>query len=137
MRSTSLKILTVVLLIVLVLLQYRLWLSREGVRQVEHLERAVRAHQALNARLTRRNERLAAQVADLKTGTAAVEELARSQLGMIGPDETFYQVVEPAPLAPPRASARGAAPGPCAFACGPATGRARHGPGSAPPAIRR
>ena len=100
MRS-PLKIFTVVLLIVLVLLQYRLWISREGVRDVARLERAVRAHRALNARLSRRNQRLAAQVADLKTGTAAVEELARSQFGMIGPDETFYQVVEPAPQAPP------------------------------------
>ncbi len=102
MRS-PLKLFAVVLLIVLVVLQYRLWISREGVRDVARLERAVSAHQALDARLSRRNQRLAAQVADLKTGTAAVEELARSQFGMIGPDETFYQVVEPAPRsAPPR-----------------------------------
>ncbi len=96
MRFTP-KILAAALLIVLVLLQYRIWISREGVRSVERLERAVSAQHKLDARLTRRNERLAAQVADLKTGTAAVEELARSQLGMIGPNETFYQVVEPAP----------------------------------------
>jgi cell division protein FtsB len=43
-----------------------------------------------------RNSRLAAEVQDLKSGTAAIEERARSDLGMIGPNETFYQVVEPA-----------------------------------------
>lgn len=99
--KTAPKILAAVLLIVLVLLQYRIWVSHQGVRSVDHLERAVDAQQKLNARLTARNARLAAQVADLKTGTAAVEELARSQLGMIGPDETFYQVIEPAPKAAP------------------------------------
>ena len=48
-----------------------------------------------------RNSRLAAEVQDLKSGTAAIEERARSDLGMIGPNETFYQVVEPAPAATP------------------------------------
>ncbi len=99
--KTAPKLLAAVLLIVLVLLQYRIWVSHQGVRSVDRLERAVSAQQKLNARLTARNGRLAAQVADLKTGTAAVEELARSQLGMIGPDETFYQVIEPAPRAAP------------------------------------
>ena len=98
------KILTAALLLALLALQYRIWVSRDGVRSVWRLEHAVNAQQALNTRLTRRNQRLAAEVKDLKTGTAAIEELARSQLGMIGPNETFYQVVEPPPtLAPARA----------------------------------
>lgn len=99
------KTLAAALLVVLVLLQYRIWLSGDGIRGVERLERAVAAQQKLDARLVRRNQRLAAEVADLKTGTAAIEERARSQLGMIGPNETFYQVVEPAPGSAP-ASAR-------------------------------
>jgi cell division protein FtsB len=95
-----LKLLAAALLAALVLLQYRIWISGEGVRPVYRLERAVAAQEKLNARLTRRNARLAAEVADLKTGTAALEERARSELGMIGPHETFYMVVEP-PRFPP------------------------------------
>lgn len=67
------------------------------MRGVERLQHAVSAQQSLNATLTQRNSRLEAEVSDLKSGTAAIDELARSDLGMIGPNETFYQVVEPAP----------------------------------------
>jgi cell division protein FtsB len=94
------KILAAALAVILVLLQYRIWIANDGLRGVERLERAVAAQQKQDARLTERNSRLAAQVKDLKSGTAAIEELARSDLGMIGPNETFYQVVEPPPGAP-------------------------------------
>jgi cell division protein FtsB len=93
------KILAAALAVVLILLQYRIWISDDGLRGVDRLQRAVAAQQKLNATLTERNSRLAAEVQDLKSGTAAIEELARSDLGMIGPNETFYQVVEPAPAA--------------------------------------
>lgn len=95
------KILTVAMAVALLALQYRIWLSRDGVRSVWRLEHAVATQRALNARLTRRNHRLAAEVKELQTGTSGIEELARSQLGLIGPNETFYQVVEPPPKAPP------------------------------------
>src|SRR6185437_15684386 len=85
------------LLVALILLQYRIWVSDDGLRGVERLQHAVAAQQTLNATLIQRNSRLEAQVQDLKSGTAAIDELARSDLGMIGPNETFYQVVEPAP----------------------------------------
>ncbi len=91
------------LLIVLVLLQYRLWISSNGVRALPPLEAAVAAQRAQNARLEERNRRLAAEVHDLKNGTTALEERARSELGMIGPNESFYQVV-------PRASASSGSP---------------------------
>ena len=101
------KILTVTMAAALLALQYRIWVSRDGVRSVWRLEHVVAAHKALNARLTRRNARLAAEVKELETGTSGIEELARSQLGMIGPNETFYQVIEPAPRVPaPKAAAR-------------------------------
>jgi cell division protein FtsB len=93
------KMLAAALAVVLILLQYRLWIANDGVRGVQRLEREVAAQKAQNARLMQRNSRLEAQVQDLKSGTAAIEELARSDLGMIGPNETFYQVVEPAPAA--------------------------------------
>jgi cell division protein FtsB len=85
------------LLVALILLQYRIWISDDGVRGVERLQHAVTTQQTLDATLTERNSRLEAEVQDLKSGTAAIDELARSDLGMIGPNETFYQVVQPAP----------------------------------------
>ena len=96
------------LLLALVLLQYRIWISDDGLRGVERLQHAVAAQQKLNTQLTERNSRLEAEVEDLKSGTAAIDELARSDLGMIGPDETFYQVVEPPPASSRPVSARAA-----------------------------
>ena len=91
------KILAVALAVCLILLQYRIWVSDDGLRGVDRLQRAVATQQKLDASLAERNSRLAAEVHDLKSGTAAIDELARSDLGMIGANETFYQVVEPAP----------------------------------------
>jgi cell division protein FtsB len=93
------KMLAAALAVALILLQYRIWVSDDGMRGVGRLQHAVTAQQKLNAALTERNSRLAAEVQDLKSGTAAIEERARSDLGMIGANETFYQVVEPAPAA--------------------------------------
>ncbi len=87
------KWLAAALLAALVLLQYRLWISESGVRALPPLEAAVATQRAENDRLEERNRRLAAEVHDLKSGTAALEERARSELGMIGPNESFYQVV--------------------------------------------
>ncbi len=81
------------LVAVLLLLQYRLWLSNDGVRELSRLSEAVERQKAENAELEERNEQLVAEVADLKAGMAAIEERARSELGMIGRNETFYQVV--------------------------------------------
>ena len=83
------------LLIVVVLLQYRIWLSDDGVRDVHRLETAVATQRTENDRLTERNRQLAAEVRDLKSGMGALEERARSDLGMIAGNETFYQVVPP------------------------------------------
>jgi len=95
----------------LLLLQYRVWLSPDGVREVLRLESAVAGQQAENSRLLERNRQLAAEVRDLKQGYAALEERARSDLGMISGNETFYQVVPSASaLKPPdRSAQRGAA----------------------------
>jgi cell division protein FtsB len=77
----------------LVLLQYRLWLSDEGMREVWALEQSVDAQLAENAVLAERNAQQRAEVADLKQGFTALEERARD-LGMIGANETFYQFVD-------------------------------------------
>ncbi|HVP34423.1 MAG TPA: cell division protein FtsB [Steroidobacteraceae bacterium] len=98
------KWLAAALAVVLVLLQYRIWVSDSGVRQVERLRQAVAAQQAEDAQLAERNRQLAAEVRNLKTGMDALEERARSDLGMIARNETFYQVV------PARAAAASAPP---------------------------
>jgi cell division protein FtsB len=85
--------LTAALLVVVLLLQYRLWLSADGVREVGRLEAAVAKQEAQNEQLAERNKQLAAEVRDLKSGFIALEERARSDLGMIARNETFYQVV--------------------------------------------
>ena len=94
------KWLAAALAVTIILLQYRIWLSDDGVRQVTGLHRAVAAQRAENEQLAERNRQLAAEVRDLKTGLDALEERARSDLGMIARNETFYQVVPtPAPHA--------------------------------------
>ena len=88
------KIVIAVLLILLVALQVRLWLGSGGMSEMRRLEAALEAQREENARLEARNNRLAAEVHDLKEGLEAVEERARTELGMIGKDETYYQLVD-------------------------------------------
>jgi cell division protein FtsB len=90
------------LAVVLLLLQYRLWVTDDGLRSVRHLQQSVRAQRAENKTLSLRNGQLVAEVRDLKEGTSALEERARNDLGMIGANETFFQVAEaPAAVAEP------------------------------------
>ena len=89
------QVLLVVLAALLAFLQYRVWFGEGGKRSVAALESQVLAQTRENVGLQQRNDALAAEVEDLKSGEAAVEERARSELGMIKPGETFYRVVEP------------------------------------------
>jgi cell division protein FtsB len=95
------RFLMVVLAVVLVLLQARLWLSNGGLREVWRLETEVARRVDDNAQLAARNSALEAEVRDLKDGLAAAEERARTELGMIHSGETFYQIA-PAPPAEER-----------------------------------
>ena len=88
------KIVIAVLLVLLVALQLRLWLGSGGMSEVSRLEAALEAQREENTRLEARNLQLAAEVHDLKEGLEAVEERARTELGMIGKDETYYQLVD-------------------------------------------
>ena len=102
------KWLAVALVVVAVLLQYRIWLSPDGVRELDRLQSAVAAQRAENDQLVERNRQLAAEVHDLKSGMQALEERARSDLGMIASNETFYQVIPPRgkdPASPPTRTA--------------------------------
>jgi cell division protein FtsB len=93
------KWLAAALLVVVVLLQYRIWLSEDGIRELRRLDTAVATQRTENDQLGERNRQLAAEVRDLKSGMQALEERARSDLGMIASNETFYQVVPPHPVA--------------------------------------
>ncbi|MDR2215475.1 MAG: cell division protein FtsB [Nevskiaceae bacterium] len=86
------KWLIVALLAVFLAIQYRLWVSPDGVSEVVRLREAVAAQSDENARLKQRNEQLGAEVRDLKQGFTALEERARSDLGLISRNETYYQV---------------------------------------------
>jgi cell division protein FtsB len=83
------------LLALLLVLQYRLWLGDGGMREVARLRKEIAQQQIENDTLLERNRTLAAEVQDLKKGTTAIEERARTDLGMVGQRETFYQVVTP------------------------------------------
>ena len=85
---------TAVLAIMLVALQWRLWVSDDGLRNRSKLQEQVEAAQAENQQLAVRNAELDAEVQDLKSGQAAIETRARTTLGMIKPDETFFLVVQ-------------------------------------------
>ena len=89
-----LRVLLLLLALLLGLLQYKLWFGNGGQREVEALRGQVQRQQAENRRLQERNAALAAEVEDLKSGEAAVEERARSELGMVKPGEVFYRVIE-------------------------------------------
>jgi cell division protein FtsB len=89
------RVLIVLLAILLVLSQYRLWFGNDSAQQAIALHQRIEEQQAENRRLAERNAALAAEVADLKSGMAAIEERARAELGMIRDGETFHQVVAP------------------------------------------
>lgn len=76
-----------------VLMQVELWFSEDSYRKTRQLREAVAAQRAENERLRDRNAALNAEVLNLKNGLEAAEERARTDLGLIGENETFYQVV--------------------------------------------
>ena len=82
------------LALLLAALQAKLWMGAGGLPDARALRDTVTAQRAESARLQQRNDALSAEVEDLKSGEAAVEERARSELGMIRQDEMFFQLLE-------------------------------------------
>ena len=101
------RVLALVFAALIIALQYPIWLGKGGWLQVREFDRQVVAQREANATLKARNERLEADVRDLKTGYEAIEERARSELGMIRNDEVFFQLQDEAER-PPKAPAAGA-----------------------------
>ncbi|MCW8874903.1 MAG: cell division protein FtsB, partial [Gammaproteobacteria bacterium] len=87
------RYLFLVLLVLLLFLQFRLWVGEGSFAEVWRLNQDVAEQKLDNARLRERNEALDAEVKDLKQGLDAIEERAREELGMIKEDEIFYQII--------------------------------------------
>jgi len=90
-----LRWIAVILILLLIGLQLKLWTGNGSMREVDTLRVAVKKQTDDNARLLQRNQAVGADVQDLKHGDQAVEARARTELGLIKPGEVFYQVVEP------------------------------------------
>lgn len=86
--------LAILLSLLFLLLQYDLWIGEGSFTAAWKLDKSIEVQQDQNARLKERNQALEAEVKDLKSGLQAIEERARSELGMIKEDETFFQVIE-------------------------------------------
>ncbi len=92
-----LRYVALILLALLIALEVKLWAGEGGMREVWLLQRELDEQKVDNQKLKQSNEAFAAEVQDLKSGKAAIEERARSEQGLIKPGEIFYQVVEPGP----------------------------------------
>ena len=98
------RVIAFVLVVVLIYLQYILWFSKGGIRDERMLEHTVAEQQAEMGALKERNQALAAEVLDLKQGMDAIEELARSEMGMIKDGELFFQIIKRPPSDPESAA---------------------------------
>ena len=100
------RILGAILVALIVLIQYPLWLGKGGWLRAWDMERQVEAQKAKNRQLEIRNAALAAEVKDLQRGTEAIEERARQEMGMLRPDEIFFQYVPGKPGSDPNSAAK-------------------------------
>ncbi|HCW89388.1 MAG TPA: cell division protein FtsB [Marinobacter sp.] len=88
------KLLWSIMVILILLLQVRLWVGEGSFAQVWTLEQSIAEQREENSKLSTRNERLYAEVRNLRNEQGAVEERARMNLGLIREDETFFLVIE-------------------------------------------
>ena len=88
------KLVTLILVVLIAALQYPLWLGKGSWLRVWEVDRQLREQTLANQKLQSRNAALDAEVRDLKQGIEAIEERARSELGMIKQDEIFFQILE-------------------------------------------
>src|SRR5579864_6184424 len=89
------RLVTVVLIVLLALIQYPLWWGHGGWLRVHELQQELADQQKKNADAKLRNQQIEGEVQDLQNGTAAVEERARYEMGMVKDDEVFVQFVSP------------------------------------------
>ena len=88
------RLVQLTLLLLIAVLQYRYWFAENGHFDNKHLERDIASQQLELAAQKAKNENLQARVDDLKSGNDAIEELARQNLGLIKPGETFVIMID-------------------------------------------
>ena len=91
--NSSMKFFVIALIVLLGLLQYRLWSGSNSLPEYFVLQKHIAVQQEGNDKLNERNQVLKEEIIDLKSGTEAIEERARNELGMVKEGETFYRVV--------------------------------------------
>lgn len=94
MKGRSLNGLSIILFLIVVFLQYRMWFEPNGIGDMRNIKKQLELQIQENDRLKKRNDDLLAQVQHLQKNEEAIESKARNELGMIKKGETFYQVVE-------------------------------------------
>jgi cell division protein FtsB len=92
------RIVIAILILLLIILQYRLWVGPGSLAEVNNLKHEIAELEQELVGLRERNRALQAEVKDLRSGQSAIEERARSELGMIKEGEVFYQVIQPPEL---------------------------------------
>jgi cell division protein FtsB len=93
-----LRFLLALLLLIFLALQYRLWVGEGSYAEVRHLQQEIANRKVELERMEKENQELRAEIEDLKKGLEAIQERARSELGMIKEGETYFQIVEPVPV---------------------------------------
>ena len=93
-HDSRLKYLLGILVVILILLQFRLWSGPGSLADISRLRTEIKTQESDNAVLQDRNQSLRQEVSDLKTGQDAIEERARSELGMVRKGETLYLIVD-------------------------------------------
>ena len=88
------KVLLSILMLLFVLLQYAIWAGKNSVLDVFALNSTLNELTEQNKKLRKRNDRLHAEVIDIKSRLSAIEAHARSELGLIKPGETFFQIID-------------------------------------------
>ena len=92
------RFLLALLLLIFLALQYRLWVGEGSYAEVRHLQQEIANKKADLERMEKENLELRAEIDDLKKGLEAIQERARSELGMIREGETYFQIVAPEPV---------------------------------------
>lgn len=92
--DTAVKLILVVLALILIMLQYRLWVAEGNIRDTRQLTGKVAAQNQENLQQLRQNDQLRAEISALKSDPAEIEARAREELGLVKPEETFYMLVD-------------------------------------------
>ena len=83
----------IILILLLLAMQYKLWFDSGGLQQMENLRHDIAIHKLQDQELAKQNDQLRAEVKDLKQGVDAAQERARTELGMVKQNEEYYQIV--------------------------------------------